>query len=262
MVLAVKKRHSDPRRSRLSSRARVAAGYDRSLILSRPCNQFLITMGFVAICIRLYQFDAIEAVLTPSCCPPDPDHRAALARCSNDHGISAGREENGVTGATECEVLIVGGSLAVCGGGVLGHHGIAAQVVEKHAGTSIHPRAGYFHVGTMEAYRRIEARAGDPRGQPRAVRARRRHQPRIARRARAGAVRAQHQRRARSLQPVQAVLHNPTEPRAAAPRRAAEPRAELHYRSELVDFEQDEAGVTAHVRDLDTGGTQTIAPST
>ena len=56
----------------------------------------------------------------------------------------------------ECEVLIVGGSLVgLSAAAFLGHHGISAYVVEKHAGTSIHPRAGYFHIGTMEAYRRI-----------------------------------------------------------------------------------------------------------
>ena len=58
--------------------------------------------------------------------------------------------------AHECEVLIVGGSLVgLSAAAFLGHHGISAYVVEKHTGTSIHPRAGYFHVGTMEAYRRI-----------------------------------------------------------------------------------------------------------
>jgi len=57
---------------------------------------------------------------------------------------------------TECDVLIVGGSLVgLSAAAFLGQFGIEAVVVEKHAGTSIHPRAGYFHVGTMEAYRRI-----------------------------------------------------------------------------------------------------------
>jgi len=41
-------------------------------------------------------------------------------------------------------------------------------------------------------------------------------------------------------------------------KRAAELGADLHYRSELVDFAQDEGGVTAHVRDLDSGETHTI----
>ena len=58
--------------------------------------------------------------------------------------------------ASECDVLIVGGSLVgLSAAAFLGHHGIRAQVVEKHAGTLIHPRAGYFHIGTMEAYRWI-----------------------------------------------------------------------------------------------------------
>ena len=56
----------------------------------------------------------------------------------------------------ECDVLIVGGSLVgLSAAAFLAHHGVSALVVEKHAGTSIHPRAGYFHLGTMEAYRRI-----------------------------------------------------------------------------------------------------------
>ena len=60
------------------------------------------------------------------------------------------------TPATQCDVLIVGGSLVgLSAAAFLGHRGIVAQVIEKHAGTSIHPRAGYFHLGTMEAYRRI-----------------------------------------------------------------------------------------------------------
>ena len=44
------------------------------------------------------------------------------------------------TPATHCDVLIVGGSLVgLSAAAFLGHHGIVAQVVEKHAGTSIHP---------------------------------------------------------------------------------------------------------------------------
>ena len=66
---------------------------------------------------------------------------------------------------SECEVLIVGGSLVgLSAAAFLGHHGIRAYVVEKHAGTSIHPRAGLFpyrHDGSLPPHR---ARAGDPRG--------------------------------------------------------------------------------------------------
>ena len=92
---------------------------------------------------------------------------------------------------TQCEVLIVGGSLVgLSAAAFLGHHGIRAYVVEKHAGTSIHPRAGYFHIGTLEAYRRIGLEPAILEAEPPAVRARRRDQPgRIARRARARQVR-------------------------------------------------------------------------
>src|SRR6478752_6060990 len=66
----------------------------------------------------------------------------------------AGRENAAST--VECDVLIIGGSLVgLSAAAFLGHHGIRATVVEKHAGTSIHPRAGHFHLGTLEAFRRI-----------------------------------------------------------------------------------------------------------
>jgi len=62
----------------------------------------------------------------------------------------------GESPAFDCQVLVAGGSLvglsAAC---FLAAQGVDVLVVEKHAGTSIHPRAGYFHLGTMEAYRRV-----------------------------------------------------------------------------------------------------------
>lgn len=77
-----------------------------------------------------------------------------MAYTDGERSVMAGLSE--APGPIEREVLIVGGSLVgLSVAAFLGHHGIQAYVVEKHAGTSIHPRAGYFHVGTMEAYRRI-----------------------------------------------------------------------------------------------------------
>jgi putative polyketide hydroxylase len=128
----------------------------------------------------------------------------------------------------------------------LGHHGIAAQVVEKHAGTSIHPRAGYFHVGTMEAYRRIGLEPAilevsheqfGPDGGINLVES-------LAGRELALFVPSINaglepyspcKRFFITQQSLEPLLHS----------RAAELGAELHYRSELVDFAQDEPGVTA-----------------
>ena len=160
----------------------------------------------------------------------------------------------------ECEVLIVGGSLVgLSAAAFLGHHGISAYVVEKHTGTSIHPRAGYFHVGTMEAYRRIGLEPAilaasfeqfGPDGGINLVESL------------AGKELAQFvpsinagiepyspcKRFFMTQQSLEPLLH----------KRAAELGADLHYRSELVDFAQDESGVTAHVRDIDSGEVREI----
>ena len=160
----------------------------------------------------------------------------------------------------DCDVLIVGGSLVgLSAAAFLGHHGISALVVEKHSGTSIHPRAGYFHVGTMEAYRRIGLEPAileasfeqfGPDGGINLVESLAGHElaqfvPSIN----AGLEPYSPCKRffmtQQSLEPL---LH----------KRAAELGARLQYRSELVDFEQDADGVTAQVRDLDSGETRTI----
>src|SRR5690606_38893007 len=131
---------------------------------------------------------------------------------------------------------------------------IDVLAVEKHAGTSIHPRAGYFHLGTMEAYRRIGLEAAileasraqfGPDGGINAVeslagRELAKHVPDIN----AGVEPYSPCRRffmtQQSLEPL---LH----------RRAQDLGARLSYRTELVGFEQDESGVTARVRDLESG---------
>ncbi|MEV7445819.1 FAD-dependent monooxygenase [Streptomyces sp. NPDC091204] len=51
-------------------------------------------------------------------------------------------------------VLIVGGSLVgLCTSLFLGRHGISHMLVEKHAGTSMHPRGRGINVRTMELFR-------------------------------------------------------------------------------------------------------------
>ena len=51
-------------------------------------------------------------------------------------------------------VLIVGGSLVGLSTAMfLGIHGVPSLVIEKHRGTAIHPRAGYFQLRTMEMLR-------------------------------------------------------------------------------------------------------------
>src|SRR5215208_1440851 len=56
----------------------------------------------------------------------------------------------------EVPVLIVGGSLVgLTTAALLGHHGVPALAVERHAGTAIHPRAGHFQLRTMELLRQL-----------------------------------------------------------------------------------------------------------
>ena len=53
-------------------------------------------------------------------------------------------------------VVIVGGSLVGLSTAVfLGHHGIPSLVLERHAGTAIHPRAAAVTQRTMETYRAV-----------------------------------------------------------------------------------------------------------
>ncbi|MDG2089697.1 MAG: FAD-dependent monooxygenase [Gammaproteobacteria bacterium] len=57
-------------------------------------------------------------------------------------------------GVSESPVLIVGGSLVGLSVSMfLAMHGIQSLVIEKHRGTAIHPRAGYFQLRTIEMLR-------------------------------------------------------------------------------------------------------------
>jgi 2-polyprenyl-6-methoxyphenol hydroxylase-like FAD-dependent oxidoreductase len=56
----------------------------------------------------------------------------------------------------ETPVLIVGGSLVGLSNALLlAHFGVPSLVVERHAGTAIHARAGHFHLGTTEMLRQV-----------------------------------------------------------------------------------------------------------
>jgi 2-polyprenyl-6-methoxyphenol hydroxylase-like FAD-dependent oxidoreductase len=155
----------------------------------------------------------------------------------------------------DSDVLIVGGSLVgLSAAAFLGHHGVSALVIEKHAGTSIHPRAGYFHLGTMEAYRRIglepainqasEAQFGPDGGINLVESLAGGELARFIDSINAGVESYSPCRRffmtQQSLEPL---LH----------RRAAELGAQLSYRTELIGFKQHADHVLAEVRDLDNG---------
>ncbi len=53
-------------------------------------------------------------------------------------------------------VLIVGGGLTGLSAAVfLAHHGVRATLVERHPGTSTHPKARAINPRTMELYRAV-----------------------------------------------------------------------------------------------------------
>ena len=54
------------------------------------------------------------------------------------------------------DVLIVGGSLVgLSAATFLAWHGVPTLSVERHHGTAIHPRAGHFHLRTLEVFRSV-----------------------------------------------------------------------------------------------------------
>lgn len=152
-------------------------------------------------------------------------------------------------------VLVTGGSLVGLSTAMfLGLHGIPCLSVEKHRGTAIHPRAGYFQLRTLELMRiagiedRVIAAAHalyDPNGGFVAVET-------LAGREIASYMPDINQgvedvSPARRLFMPQQVL----EP--LLKERALELGARLAYSTELVGFDQDEGGVTARVRNVDSG---------
>ncbi len=162
--------------------------------------------------------------------------------------------------STEAPVLIVGGSLVGLAAAMfLARHGVQCLSVEKHRGTAIHPRAGYFQLRTLELMREagIEAKVRaaalalyDADGGLNAVetlagREIANYIPNIN----AGVADVSPARRLfmpqQVLEPI--ILE-----------RAREFGARFEYATELVDFTQDADHVTATVRDIDTLKERTI----
>ena len=161
---------------------------------------------------------------------------------------------------TEVPVLIIGGSMVGLGAAMfLAKHGVKCFSVEKHRGTAIHPRAGYFQLRMMEMMRdagiedRVRAAAlelYEPDGALNAVETLAGKEianyiPNIN----AGVADVSPARR---LFMPQQVL----EPILL--QRAREFGAQFQYSTELVRFSQDADGVTAIVRDIDSLEERTI----
>jgi 2-polyprenyl-6-methoxyphenol hydroxylase-like FAD-dependent oxidoreductase len=166
-----------------------------------------------------------------------------------------------VTERDSPSVLIVGGSLVGLSTAVLLRlHGVDCLVVERHTGTAIHPRAGHFQLRTVEilrsmgleeSVRRAGERVYHPNGginnvESLAGREIASYFPNLN----AGVD---------EFSPTVRLFVNQDDLEPILRARAEELGAELRYRTECTSLKQDADGVTAMLRDLETGdGERTV----
>lgn len=160
----------------------------------------------------------------------------------------------------EVPVLIVGGSLVGMSTALLlGHHGIRALAVEHHRGTAIHPRAAQISQRTMEVFRTV--------GVEQIVR-----QESDKQFVQDGAINAVESLAGREIAAYIPNLNDGV--RDVSPtirlfitqsllepllkKRALELGAELRFGAEMISCEQDADGVTATIRDRDSGKTAAV----
>src|SRR5215472_3340438 len=160
----------------------------------------------------------------------------------------------------EVPVLIVGGSLVGMSTALLlGHHGIRALAVEHHRATAIHPRAAQISQRTMEIFRSV--------GVEKIVREKSDEQF-----VQDGAILSVETLVGKEIERYIANLNEGVtdvspcrrcfisqsllEPLLKA--RAEELGAQLLFGTEMVSFEQEADGVSAFLRDRDSGKTTTV----
>ncbi|MEO3974323.1 FAD-dependent monooxygenase [Streptomyces sp. CAU 1734] len=172
-----------------------------------------------------------------------------------------GTERNAAPRVIRVPILIVGGSLVGLSTSMfLSRHGIGHLLVEKHAGTSTHPRGRGINIRSMELFRRagveseIREAAAVLAGNHGILQA--------------GSLTGDDQRwlfreidpagSAERISPSAWCLcsQNDIEPVLAA--RTRELGAELRFSTELLSFEQDDSGVTALIADRETGEHTTV----
>ncbi|HVB88237.1 MAG TPA: FAD-dependent monooxygenase [Candidatus Dormibacteraeota bacterium] len=160
----------------------------------------------------------------------------------------------------EVPVLTVGGSLVGMSTALLlGHHGIPSLAVEHHRGTAIHPRAAMITQRTMEILREVGIeqivlqKSDEQFVQDGAI---------MALESLAGKEIAWFipnlNEGVRDVSPSLRlfITQNLLEPLLQS--RAHELGAELRFSTEMVSFEQDREGVSAVIRERDSGKTSTV----
>jgi 2-polyprenyl-6-methoxyphenol hydroxylase-like FAD-dependent oxidoreductase len=165
-----------------------------------------------------------------------------------------------VDGALDVPVLVIGGSLVGLATAMfLAQHGVEVLSVERHRGTAIRPRAGHFHLRTLELMRvagiedRVRAAAlalysadgGINAVETLAGREIATYIPNIN----AGV---------EDISPARALFMPQQVLEPILLQRARELGARFQYATELVSQTQDEHGVTAIVRNIDDGIEQLI----
>src|SRR3954449_3579037 len=157
--------------------------------------------------------------------------------------------------AEEVPVVIVGGSLVgLTTGMLLGHHGVPSLIVERHAGTAIHPRAGHFQLRTMELLRqlgleeRVRAKSLETYSATGGI---------VAVESLAGRELATYVQElnegVEGFSPTRRVFINQDALEPLLRERALELGATVRNRTEAVAIEQDDDGATVTLRDLDSG---------
>ena len=160
----------------------------------------------------------------------------------------------------ETPVLIIGGSLVgLTTAMLLGQLGVPSLVVERHAGTAIHPRAGHFQLGTMEmlrqagledAVRSASLAMYHPTGGIVAVES-------LAGRELATYVKELNEG-VEGFSPTRRVFINQDVLEPILHRKATELGATVRNRTEATGLEQDDDGATVTLRDLDGGGDRRV----
>jgi len=160
----------------------------------------------------------------------------------------------------EVPVFIVGGSLVGLSTALLlGYHGVPSLTVEYHRGTAIHPRAAQTSQRTMEILRQV--------GLEEIVR--RKSEEQFVQDGGVLAVEtlvggpiahyiADLNQGVRDVSPTVRVFLSQDALEPQLRKRAEELGAELRFATEMVSFEQDTHGVSAVIRERDSGKTQTV----
>src|SRR5436190_12773158 len=160
----------------------------------------------------------------------------------------------------EVPVLIVGGSLVGMSTALLlGHHGVRALAVEHHRGTAIHPRAAQISQRTMEIFRTVgieqivRQKSGDQFVQDGAI---------MAVETLAGKELTYFisnlNEGIRDVSPTERVFISQSLLEPLLKMKAEELGAQLRFATDVVAFEQDSNGVTATLRNRDSGDSEIV----